>query len=116
MRKDGKSHQDAKIMTCYVHKHMLHTVDVPQTNFESRLVFEALQEAELKWTWRWIQSSSVPDKWKWITRQTKALRRLQNCKCAQKNGCVHTEMETCLVCECQQCATVLKDGAVQIKH
>lgn len=35
MRNVGESNQDAKIMTCYVHKHMLYVVDVPQTNFKS---------------------------------------------------------------------------------
>ena len=34
MRNIGKSNQDAKIMMCYVHKHVLYTVDVPPNKFQ----------------------------------------------------------------------------------
>lgn len=103
---------------------MLHTVDVALNKFQVDLNHiwslrpcrKTRHELDLKWTSRWNQSLPVLDKWKWITRHTQTKDRLQNCKCAQKHRCVHAEMETCLVCECQQCGTVLKDGAVQIKR
>lgn len=77
MRDVGKSNQDAKIMTCYVHKHTLYTVDVPQTNFKSTWIMYGFwgpagnhhRRLDSQWTAWWIQIVSVLDKWKWIRRQ-----------------------------------------------
>lgn len=58
IRNFGKSHQDAKIMTCYIHKHMLYTVDVPPNKFQVYLnhvcSVRPCGKQRHEWTSRWI--------------------------------------------------------------
>lgn len=103
----GKSNQDAKIMTCYAHKHTLYTVDVIPKQISSLLTSCVAPEApagniiiiiiisiklESQWTSWWIHILSVFDKWKWI-RCREHERNKKHSIAQKKNMTIHVQHE-----------------------
>lgn len=110
MRNVGKSNQDAKIMTCYIHKHMLYAVAVPPNKFQvylNHMVFlrppcgKQHCDQDSQWISRWIQSLSSLDERKWMTCQKHAKTKKKKAKTeALSQDDVHTECKPAQKCVC----------------
>ena len=110
MRNVGKSNQDAKIMTCYVHKHALYTVDSSPNKFQvylnhvwsqrpcrGNIITDIVTDSHFVSFWQ-MEMDYMSKTYTHGSNKAGALTHKHDntraaCRPAQKHECVHTRVE-----------------------